>query len=150
MELTLARLFDTGDATGGVLYIDEAFECFTLEDEHRKQKVAGETRIPEGIYELGVREVLSNMTKKYRERRSLRDLFDWHLHVKNVPNFEYVYIHIGNDDDDTEGCILVGGTLTADGFLGNSTEYYKNLYTKVRNAQRNGDKVTIRIVDITS
>ena len=30
------------------------------------------------------------------------------LHYVNVPDFEYVLIHWGNTDDDTDGCLIIG------------------------------------------
>ena len=42
---------------------EEGFRCkrkflaYTLEDEYREEKVYGETRIPNGTYELGLRKV---------------------------------------------------------------------------------------------
>jgi hypothetical protein len=64
-----------------------------------------------------------------------------------VPNFKYVLIHIGNDDDDTAGCLLVGETvLNPRGskiVIGNSTSAYAAMYKKVSSAIIAGEEVTI-------
>jgi len=35
--------------------VDGQFVCFGLEDEYREDKVAGETRIPSGTYQVALR-----------------------------------------------------------------------------------------------
>jgi hypothetical protein len=46
MELELVRTDLTGNSTIGTLSIDPAFECCTLEDVVREEKVYGEGRGP--------------------------------------------------------------------------------------------------------
>ena len=41
MKLELKRFSSQSDTTLGLLFADGAFECFTLEDEYRSQKVKG-------------------------------------------------------------------------------------------------------------
>ena len=129
MVLTLQRIINGDEATIGALFIDGKFECWTLEDEHQKEKVWGDTRIPAGVYKLGVQNQDTPLTQKYRKR------FDWfkkHLHIKNIPDFTGVYIHIGNDEGDTAGCPLVGKTPDADNMrVLNSTQAFLELYKKV-------------------
>lgn len=105
IELTLLRTINDDDSTGGVFYIDGDPYCFTCEDQYQETKVKGETRIPEGRYEVKLRKVESGLTRRYRKRYPW---FTYHLHLQNVPGFNYIYIHIGNDDNDTDGCILLG------------------------------------------
>lgn len=139
MELKVNRLYDNGKATIGYLSIDGGFQCFTLEDEYRDVKVAGETRIPEGTYEIGLR-TEGGFHGRYSKR------FNWHkgmLHVLNVPNFKWILIHIGNDEDDTAGCLLVGETCDINGFVGRSGAAYKDVYLKVIAAIEKGEKVII-------
>lgn len=149
MKLELLRYSDNKESTLGLLFMDGIFQCYTLEDEFRNLKLAGETRIPAGEYQIIFREEESPMTKRYREDY---DFFDWHLMLKNVPGFDFIYIHHGNHDDNTDGCILVGNTANnnqlIDGFIGNSRKAFERLYKKIWRELRSGEKVSIKIVDI--
>jgi hypothetical protein len=57
------------------------------------------------------------------------------LEVLDVPNFEHILIHCGNDEDDTSGCLLLGNTQTENiastGFVGGSTAAYKRVYPPI-------------------
>ena len=64
-----------------MLFVNNEFECFTLEDERRAEKAKGETRIPEGVYNIVKRKVDSPLTLKYREKY---DFFDYHLMLEDV------------------------------------------------------------------
>lgn len=59
MELEVLRFSSQADCTNGLLFeitdLGKRFLCYTLEDEHRALKVKGETRIPEGRYEIKLR-----------------------------------------------------------------------------------------------
>ena len=141
MKLDVLRYKDDGNTTLGLLFVDGVFECYTLEDEERDIKIKGETRIPEGTYKLDFRRELSGLTEKYRRKY---DWFDFHLHVKDVPNFKYVYIHIGNTEKNTDGCLLLGSTVDKDSmFQGRSTDAYKTLYQKVGVAINKGEPINI-------
>lgn len=148
MKLQLFRLNDNGDDTTGVLFIDGKFECYTLEDEMRNVKIAGETRVPQGCYLLELREEVSPLTETYRKNY---DYFDLHVQIKDVPNFDFVYLHVGNDDDDTDGCILLGNSQItnrySDGKIGYSRDAFKSFYKKVYKALKTGELVEIEIRD---
>jgi hypothetical protein len=70
------------------------------------------------------------------------------LHVTGVPGFEYILIHIGNDDDDTAGCLLVGRGANYDSII-ESTIAYENMYKKVLPALERGEKVMIEYKNLT-
>ena len=61
------------------------------------------------------------------------------LHVQDVPGFEYILIHVGNTDENTAGCLLVGtGARAAEGDMSiqSSRVAYKKLYSKVIEAAK--------------
>ena len=133
MKINVHRLKSDNDTTFSTVYIDGRFQCFGLEDEHRDEKVSGETRIPSGSYDIGVRTV-GGFDAKYKTR--FADIHKGMLQVLDVPNFEYILIHIGNDDSDTAGCLLLGADMYTSNRLhmGSSTIAYKEFYSKVIDA----------------
>lgn len=126
-------------------------DAFTLEDEGRVEKVNGEARIPADTYEVVLNDSLgyvSPLTERYRKKF---DWFDWHLMLKDVKGFKYVYVHIGNTDENTDACILVANTCdltppTTDGFIGESTDCYKRLYQRIRGLMKT-HRVYLKIQD---
>lgn len=152
MKLKLVRISSQADSTNGVLYIDDEFACFTLEDEQREVKVKSETAIPLGIYKIEFRKV-GGFHTRYASR--FPDIHEGMLELQDVPNFEYILIHCGNTDEHTAGCILVGDSqennvLMKDGFIGKSTQAYKRIYPRIASALKNNEEVTIEIVDVRS
>jgi len=143
MHCELLRLRTTGSETIGAFYVDGVWTCWTLEDPPNSPKIPKRTRIPSGTYEIRLRDE-GGMTKRYAER--FPGMHKGMLHLQAVPDFTYVYVHIGNDEDDTDGCPLVG--LTVDmgrGRLGDSTGAYKKIYPPLAAAVDNGDcRITIR------
>jgi hypothetical protein len=129
MLMQLNRKWFTDDSTIGELAIDGNFECYTLEDAVREEKIKGETAIPAGTYEITI--TFSNKFQNYMPL------------LMNVPNYEGVRIHPGNCPDDTEGCILVGQTREED-FIGKSRKAYDCLFKKIRNAAKQ-EKIIIEI-----
>ena len=64
----------------------------------------------------------------------------------NVPGYDGVLIHPGNSASDTEGCIIPGKNDKV-GWVSNSTNYFKELYNKMKIASKSrGEKITIEIV----
>lgn len=149
MELEVLRFSSQKDSTNGILFDitngKRTFLCYTLEDEHRDDKVAGETRIPSGTYNITLRTVggfHGRYEKKYGE------MHKGMLWVRDVPNFEYILIHTGNTDEHTAGCLLVGDSQQAnfgssDGFVGSSTQAYKRIYPSIAKALEEKELVTI-------
>jgi len=153
MELTLNRFAEAEDYTYGLLY-EEGNRyplAFTLEDEFHVAKIKGETRIPEGRYEVKLNPVITPLTQKYRNRFSW---FSKHIQILAVENYQNVYIHIGNTDENTEGCVLLADTCdltppTQDGFIGESVPCFERFYKKTEPVLRlNKEKVFINIKNI--
>ena len=144
MKLLLERIKSDRDTTIGVLYRDGVFDSFTVEDEARTVKVMGETRIPAGEYRIELR-IEGGMTQRYAARYP--DIHRGMLWLRDVPGFTFIYIHVGNTDDDTAGCVLVGQSAdSARMTIGASTMAYKRLYEAVVDAAADGE-LSIEIVD---
>jgi hypothetical protein len=152
-KLKLERMAHGSDDTLGALYWDNShglrFLCFTLEDEHREEKVAGETRIPEGCYRIKLR-TWGGFHQRYLERYGPR-VHRGMLWLQDVPNFEHILIHSGNTEEHTAGCILLGDELKSNkgaerGFLGNSRRAYERVYMEVVDRIEEGQEVILEIV----
>ncbi len=139
MKLLLEREPSHLTCTLGSLYVNDEFECFTLEDVVReipgvpveRWKIKGKTAIPAGTYKL-------DLTFSQRFQRMLPILID-------VPGFEGVRIHTGNTDADTEGCILVGTQLAGAESITYSRAAFNALYPKLVDALGAGEVLTIEI-----
>jgi len=137
MKLRVERYKSTPNATLGKLFIDDKFECYTLEDEFRAVKVRGETRIPAGTYKLALRKE-GGHNAKYAER--FPDIHKGMIHVTNVPNFQFILWHIGNTEKDTDGCLLVGEERDEEKMtISRSTVAYRKMYPRVAEAIEAGD-----------
>jgi hypothetical protein len=154
MRLELYRYSSEKDSTLGLIFLvdDETnkkdFLCFTLEDEKREVKVYGETRIPEGTYQIKYRKE-GGYHNKYSKR--FPNIHRGMLHVTDVPNFEYILIHCGNDTSHTRGCILVGDVISQntnkEPFLGQSSNCYKRIYPIIADILESQKHLSIKIIN---
>ena len=99
LKLLLVREIKNEKQTHGRLFkVDKdnkrEFICYTLEDKERLVKVKGETAIPTGKYT-----VIVTMSPRFKKELPL---------ILNVPNFNGVRFHGGNNENDSEGCPLLG------------------------------------------
>ena len=147
MHIRVERFLSDVDSTASEVFVDGERVCFGLEDERRDVKVAGETRIPAGVYSVGLRTV-GGFHARYAKRFSA--FHQGMLHVQGVPGFEFILIHCGNTDADTAGCLLVGDdVVTTHGAMRllASVSAYTRLYRMVVGAAFEGD-LTIAFVDL--
>jgi hypothetical protein len=143
MKLTLKRNPGKSEWTTGRLFINDVFECFTIEDQEQDVKVMHETRIPAGTYEISLR-TFGGHHERYKIK--FKEIHMGMLWLRNVPGFQSILIHIGNSDDDSSGCILVCTMIDEEKGVGyKSTEAYLKLYRKVVDAFAKGEKIQITI-----
>jgi hypothetical protein len=124
----------------GTLSIDGVHECYTAEDADRRleeggAKIYGQTAIPRGTYDVQI-----TWSPKYRRMMPL---------LVDVPGYQGIRIHSGNDADDTEGCILVGDRLNGDmqaGRVSNSRVTFAALFRKLSAAKSRGEKIIIEVM----
>lgn len=155
MKLRLDRFFKGPKYTIGRLFINEVYFCDTLEDKDRglKQdtpisnildtKVMHKTAIPTGKYDV----TLNIISPKYSNTSRYwwsKDIEGRVPRLLNVPGFEGILIHPGNDEEDTSGCILVGDNKVVGKVL-NSVYTFRNLYARMKKATDKGEKITILI-----
>lgn len=98
--LRIARLIDSDWGTLGRLIMTQGqkeLRLFALEEEDQQNR-RNVSRIPEGTYRI---------------RRVYSPRFGETFEVLDVPGRSHVLFHRGNTEEDTEGCILMGGTVGA-------------------------------------
>ena len=151
MKLQVLRISSEKDSTSGLLFDvtnGRKFLCYTLEDEYREEKIMGETRIPAGTYEVVFRKS-GGFHNKYVKRYG--EMHRGMLHIINVPGFEYILIHCGNDTSHTHGCVLVGDVISQninkEPFLGQSSNCYKRIYPKISNILESQKHLSIKIIN---
>ena len=154
MKLKVERRWPKVTYTIGRLYIDGIFYCNTLEDYDRglrqsdplrdiqRRKIAGETAIPKGTYEVAM-----NVTSpKYAGVAWYYNFCRGKMpRLKDVPGFDGILIHPGTDALSTRGCVLVGKN-TKVGKLTDSRACFMEVYKLMKEAADHGEKITIEIV----
>lgn len=152
MELELKRIAKRDTYTIGRLSIDGQRFCDTIEDKDRglrqnmplsvnkARKVKGETAIPVGRYQV----TLGVKSQKYSAKKQYAFCNGYVPRLLNVPAFDGILIHIGNTAADSEGCILVGKN-TKVGMVTHSTVTFWELYSRLQDAAKQGEKIFITI-----
>lgn len=140
MELLVNRTTRTPNSTIGEFSVNGNFFSYCLEPTDRGLtsdmtlqqiaaiKVQNQTCIPTGTYQV----TSYNSPKNKREVPLLED----------VPGFAFVEIHVGNYPRDTDACLLLGSTESAD-FIGNSRDTIQKFYDLFFPALNNGEAISI-------
>ena len=152
MEIELRRIARRETYTIGRLSIDGQYFCDTIEDKDRglrqdlplsvnkARKRAGVTAIPTGRYRV----TLGVKSQKYSAKKQYAFCNGYVPRLLNVPAFDGILIHIGNTAADSEGCILVGRN-TKVGMVTHSTVTFWELYSRLQDAAKQGEKIFITI-----
>lgn len=97
-KITIYREYSDGKCTSGYLAVNGTIICYALERPWRDNQ-ENVSSIPNGSYPAILRYDKSD---------------HWRLQLENVPDRTGIQIHIGNQPNESEGCILVGATLDRD------------------------------------
>ena len=156
MKITVDRKWKKTNYTIGRFYIDGELLCNTLEDKDRglnstmstdyikKMKVQGQTAIPKGIYTV----TLDVVSPKFSKYPYYMQVCKGKLpRLLNVKGFEGILIHVGDGpkaQNLTDGCILVGLNKKV-GQLSDGKECFQKIYSKLSEAKKRGESITIEI-----
>lgn len=152
MELTLKRVACKPLYSIGKLYIDGQYFCDTIEDkdrglddsmteqEIRAIKIPSQTAIPTGTYRV----TLNVQSPKFKAKAAYAFCQGYLPRLLNVKGFDGILMHIGNTQNSSAGCILVGQNKVV-GQVINSTETFKKLYAILDTANKKGEKIRITI-----
>lgn len=156
----LQRYSDNGNSTQGLLFeildgmLKPVWFSHCLEDEHRDKKVMHETRIPAGRYELKIRKEDTPLTIAHRKSYNkgyAKKWFTYHIEIVGIDGFKDVYIHAGNRERDTSGCLLLNDTannhMIEAGDMARSIQAIKRFYDKVYPHLEEGGQAFIDIRD---
>src|SRR5690606_10986940 len=105
MRTKILRVAEGKQSTLSQLYIDHVFQCYLLEDKNRSIKIPKQTAILTGNYNL-MQNTWGGMNAEYRQK--LPKLYKGMIEINGLPNFSFLYIHIGNTYKQTAGCPLCG------------------------------------------
>lgn len=155
-KITVLRQASKPDWTLSDFQFDGIKKGVGVEDEKRDVKVKGETRIPNGIYNLALR-ISPKFSNEYfrddegnliraKERITPEQIARYHaphemIWVKDVIGFEFILWHWGNTDLDTDGCYIVGSVFgSTNGREGviNSRKKYMEIYPIVWRSLQKG------------
>ena len=131
MENKIIRVAQGKQSTLSQLYINGIFQCYLLEDKIRQVKIAFQTAIPTGVFELKLN---TWGAKNVDYKKAFGKLHQGMIEISGLPNFSFVYIHTGNTIKETAGCPLCGfGFQFADGDfqVSQSIAAYKMIYPKL-------------------
>ena len=152
MHIISERIAKRNTYTISNMYIDGVKFCNVLEDTDRgltqdmpiediqKAKVYGKTAIPTGTYKVTL-DIVSPKFSKYKQYKFCNGKLP---RLLDIPGFDGILIHIGNTEEDTDGCLLVGKNNVV-GKVTESTVTFKALYDKMQEAVENGEQITITI-----
>ena len=155
MNLKLRRRFKGPNYTIGSFYINDEYFCDTIEDTDRGlddnmseaiikgKKIYGKTAIPTGTYKITLN-VISPKYSDFNKYKWAKQCEGRIPRLINVKGFDGVLIHVGNTEQDSLGCIIVGENKVK-GKVINSTNTFTKLYSKLKECV-NKEDITLTII----
>lgn len=153
MKIALKRIFTNNQYTIGHIYIDGTYVCDSIEDSDRglkdsmsldeikARKIKDRTAIPQGNYKV----TMNVISPRFSKKKYYKEFCGGRLpRLVGVKGFDGVLIHIGNDQNSSSGCILLGYNKEKGKVL-NSREAFEKLYMMLDSANRHGEKIEIKI-----
>ncbi|OJU75638.1 MAG: hypothetical protein BGO09_06505 [Bacteroidetes bacterium 47-18] len=140
MRTKILRVAEGKQSTLSHLYIDDVFQCYLLEDKIRNIKLPKQTAIPTGNYTLRLN-TWGGMNAEYRQK--FPKLHKGMIEINGLPNFSFVYIHIGNTYRQTAGCPLCGfgfEMVNGDFQVLRSKDAYQMIYPKLLQLAQGNEK----------
>lgn len=133
MHLYVKRFRSNHEATISRVYLSKPYRelqflCHGLEDEYRPEKLKHHTRIPAGEYRLTLRE-FGGFHERYSDL--FKEIHQGMIWVRDVPGFTDILLHVGNSDEDTSGCLLLGLWRGDDNFIRDSRKTYARVYAEL-------------------
>lgn len=157
MDWILQRYSAQNNSTQG-LFLEKAdpapiFFTHVVEDDDKGPK--GDIRFIAGFYPLEINAAETELTKKHRlaYNKPGDEWFEFHIEIKNIVGHSGVYVHAGNDENDTEMCLLLNDTINNNSIDINikegsrSIQAVKRWYQKVYPYLKAGGKSFLEVRD---
>ncbi len=144
-RLELLRFLFAPLVTIGSLRVEGVHRCFVLEDTVRPEgapKVFGQTAIPFGDYRVDMRTVSPKFSKLAGHDVIIPRLLE-------VPNFSGILMHTGVNVDHTDGCLIVGRNVLAQGpggfIVTESRPAYDELFRELERVDKEGREIWLKV-----
>lgn len=146
--MRLIRWYFSQKATIGSLFINDDFECFTIEDTDRglkqsmsldeinRKKIYGTTCIPYGRYQ-----VIVSPSMRFSAKAGKVVILPL---IKDVPGYAGIRIHVANFATQILGCIAVGKSYGKD-VVWSSKDAFNDLFPKINSAFDKKEEIFITI-----
>nr|DAT00299.1 MAG TPA: Protein of unknown function (DUF2778) [Caudoviricetes sp.] len=153
MDILLERIAKNPTYTIGKLYLNGEYFCDTLEDPDRglsskmssleisNKKIHGDTAIPIGKYKID----MNTVSPRFGSQLFYKKVCGGKVpRLVNVPGYQGVLIHVGNEPKDTHGCLLVGKN-SVKGKVTESKTTFEKLYKILKEFHIKGEEIFITI-----
>jgi len=134
MNMTLKRIDYSEDGIfGELLDHNGVFFCHTLERSYKNEKNEFRPKVSEGVY----------ICTRWDSPRLGYQTFL----LNNVPNHTHILIHIGNYNEDSDGCILVGNGIGMMINKGKMITGSKQAFKRLMELQNNEESFELEVID---
>lgn len=152
MKLLIDRKWKKDSYTIGVLYVDGVRFCETVEDKDRglnqnmnemaikMMKIAGETAIPTGTYN-----VILSVSPKFKSKEWAKKYGGLVPEIRSVRGYSGVRIHPGSNAASTEGCPIVGDNKIKGGVINSRMRYDELMAKYLKPAWDRKETITLEI-----
>ena len=153
MKLKLKREIKEANYTVGSLYINDKYECKTVEDadrglsdnmsdeEIKSKKVYSQTAIPTGIYKID----MNTVSPRLKDRSWSKPYGGKLPRLIGVKGFDGILIHPFNKAEESLGCIGPNESVNK-GIGSNSVKAFNKIMLALLEAKAKGENITIEIV----
>lgn len=161
LNLILKRSYKGDRYTIGHLYkkCDNGsleFICDTIEDKDRGlhdgmstaaiklRKIFSKTAIPTGTYEIAMH-IKSTKYSNFSKYSWAREYEGYLPRLQNVKGYDGILIHVGNTENDTSGCLIVGYNKVKGKVINSTIAFRKLMHEYLLPAKKKNEKIQITI-----
>lgn len=139
MDMILKRTSKRQDGILGELQSDDivSFKCATLEHAYTDEQGGWEPKIPEGFYKC-----VRGMHQLVKSAHPFET-----FEITDVPEHTKILFHVGNFNNDSEGCVLLGEKMIIEGKTPLMIANSKVTFEKFMNMQHGVEEFNLTVID---